>query len=411
MAVEAFEIKEETEILNFLGQRFGAEVFTPGLERTRPMYLPFIEYFKARGVKIVIIAGTNGKGQTTHTLASFLSVKNKNSAVWTSPHILSIKERFNFTIDGKSQEIRYKELIMAMHECDELLKVTMGSTKVSFYEFLFLVFLSLAKKQEKLDYLLLEVGLGGRLDAVNHFDADCACITSISRDHQSILGTRFDQILSEKIAVSRGQKPLFTNFSLEYLNHLTEKYVRSHNVEWHKLSPINDYFLANQMLAWEVFSFLEPLNGLDFETIKSQIPLYKGRREIMTFEGKSLIFIGAHNIDGVRKMLQSYSELELSSLPEGLLVSFSSRPVNEVEVMLKSMVDFFQDKAELKVTVFSHPKAIDAEDLKRVILRVNKGMLNFVCDWKSELRNSKHKTILVCGSYYFIGEVQRFINS
>ena len=73
---------------------------------------------------------------------------------------------------------------------------------------MFLVFLVIAKSRGQLDYLLLEVGLGGRLDAVNHFDADCACITSISRDHQSILGYRYDQILAEKIAVSRSSAPL-----------------------------------------------------------------------------------------------------------------------------------------------------------------------------------------------------------
>jgi dihydrofolate synthase/folylpolyglutamate synthase len=266
----------------------------------------------------------------------------------------------------------------------------------------------------KLDYLVLEVGLGGRLDAVNHFDADCACITSISRDHQSILGSRYDQILSEKIAVSRKNRPLFTNFSSEYLNTLTRNFVETHNVQWHALPGNPQYFLANQLMAWEMFKFLENNSSLPIGEFESQIqhmPLYKGRREIMTFEGKSLIFIGAHNIDGVRRMLQSYLESSELIFPESLLVSFSVRPINEIEVMLKSFVEFFQDKAKLSVTSFHHPKALDADSIRQACLKVNKGMLNFVFDWKSELKNTNSKTILVCGSYYFIGEVQRFILS
>ena len=260
----------------------------------------------------------------------------------------------------------------------------------------------------------MEVGLGGRLDAVNHFDADCACITSISRDHQSILGCRYDQILAEKIAVSRKLTPLFTNFELGYLNNLTQKYTLDNDIIWRPIKGSTHYFESNQLMAWEIFKYLEPNSLVTFlEGIKS-LPLYKGRREIMTFLGKSLIFIGAHNIDGVRRMLQSYQDdVESNDLtfPESLLVSFSVRPICEVEVMLKSLEKFFHNRAILKLTSFDHPKALDTESIKLVSSKLNKRMLNFVLDWKSELKETKANTILVCGSYYFIGEVQRFIRS
>jgi dihydrofolate synthase/folylpolyglutamate synthase len=412
MIIQDFDEIFETEIMDYLTTKFGFEVFTPGLERTKPLYNSFIEHFKKSGTKVVIIAGTNGKGQTAHTLSTLLSGNSKNIALWTSPHILSIRERFVFSSDGSTYEVSYPDLKMALDEGAKFLEDSMKGIKVSFYEFLFLVFLILAKNIRNLDYLVLEVGLGGRLDAVNHFDADCTCITSISRDHQSILGSRYDQILSEKIAVARKDKPLFTNFNLEYLNSLTRNYVKANGIKWHVLKGDSHYFKANQMMAWEMFRYLEKESS-DFQggftNIMEHIPLYKGRREIMTFEGKSLIFVGAHNIDGVRRMLQSYLESNELIFPESLLVSFSVRPINEVEVMLKSLVDFFQGKAQLAVTSFHHPKALDIESIRLASLKVNKGMLNFVFDWKSELKNTKSKTILVCGSYYFIGEVQRFI--
>ena len=411
MANQDFNQIHESEIMDYLTQNFGFEVFTPGLERTDPVYRPFIEYFKNNGTQIVTIAGTNGKGQTAHTIGSLLTLEKRSFGLWTSPHILSIRERFLYSGDGVAEEATYEELKSAMKESERILKEELLGVKVSFYEFLFLVFLVIAKSRGVLDYLLLEVGLGGRLDAVNHFDADCVCITSISRDHQSILGSRYDQILAEKIAVSRRNKPLFTNFELEYLNSQAKKYTDDNGVQWIPLKGSTHYFESNQKMAWEVFRYLEPATILTFSEGISKLPLYKGRREIMTFEGKSLIFIGAHNIDGVRRMLQSYLESSDLLVPDELLVSFSQRPLGEVEVMLKSLVEFFGEKASFKLTSFDHPKALDPESIRLAGLKVNKGMLNFVFDWKSELKNTKANTILVCGSYYFIGEVQRFIRA
>jgi folylpolyglutamate synthase/dihydropteroate synthase len=101
--------------------------------------------------------------------------------------------------------------------------------------------------------------------------------------------------------------------------------------------------------------------------------------------------------------------------PASLLVSFSLRPEKEVLVMVAAMTEFFQDRAEVVLTSFDHPKALSADVIEGIASRVkttkkvNKGMLNFVSDWKTELKNSNAPSILVCGSYYFIGEVQRFI--
>lgn len=415
MTKDDFNQSSEAEIMDFLTQHFGFEVFTPGLERTRPVYAPWIEFFKKSGTRVVTVAGTNGKGQTAHTLSSFLSQSQKSFALWTSPHILSIRERFLYSNNGETLELSYGELKELIVLAKETLERELPQTKVSFYEFLFLVFLMMAQKKGPLDYLILEVGLGGRLDAVNHFDADCACITSISRDHQAILGGRYDQILSEKIAVSRPQKALFTNFSLNYLNELTESYCQEHKVEWRPLAkkgPHENYFRENQELAWSMFCHLEPKLDLTFEKGIGSLPLYKGRREVMTFQGMSLIFIGAHNIDGVRRMIESFLEDDSLIFPEKVLLSFSARPQDEVVVMMKSLVDFFQGKAELVLTSFEHPKALPEEALQEAKAKaLNKGLLHFASDWKKELQNTKSKTILVCGSYYFIGEVQRFIRS
>lgn len=410
-----FNEQYEQEILNFIQKNYGMEVFTPGLERTKPIFFPFIELVKKKNIKITIIAGTNGKGQSAHTLAYFLEAAKLSTGLWTSPHILSLRERFRFN----GRDIGYEELKSEIYCTHEFLQINHSKLVVSFYEFLFLVFLRLAFNNQNgiaLDHLILEVGLGGRLDAVNHFEADCTCITSISRDHQVILGSRYDQILREKIAVSRPGKTLFTQFKLKYLNQITEKYCHENNVIWKPISLSNcssaGYFEENQKMAQEIFRFLEP-NKINLE-MSGDIPFFKGRREEMTFRGNTLIFIGAHNIDGIRRMIEFFSTQKPSIMPSKVLLSFSARPTDELEVMLKTMVEYFGGELKLYLTSFNHPKALELSEiikLEKKFHKINKGLLDFVIDWKSDLIHSKNQNILVCGSYYFVGEVQRFILS
>lgn len=411
-----FNEQIEKELLGFIQTNYGMEIFTPGLARTRAIYLPYILKFKKAKTKVTIIAGTNGKGQTAHTLAFFLKQSRCEVALWTSPHILSLRERFYFN----NGNVSYEDLSKEIYLTHEYLIKEYSAVPVSFYEFLFLVFLRMSLNfKAPVDYLILEVGLGGRLDAVNHFDADCMCITSISRDHQMILGNRLDLILGEKLAVARAQKPLFTHFKLDYLNQLTKNYCDEHGVLWRPIEResrndnLENYFLENQKMAEAIFHFLRGHYEKN-EFSDNEIPIFKGRREEMTFNGNTLIFIGAHNIDGVRRMIELFSNPIPSFLPSQLLISFSKRPLKEVEIMLKMMVDFFGNETKLSLTSFVHPKALELSaimELESKFNKMNKGMLDFATDWKTDLKKSKNQRILVCGSYYFVGEVQHFIHS
>ncbi len=399
----------ESELMSFIHTHYGLEVFTPGLERTRPIYETFLREVVVRKIKVTIIAGTNGKGQTAHTLTHLLGESGFQVALWTSPHILSLKERFNFFTKEFIGDISYSDLRLEIYQAHDDLKKDFSEIKISFYEFLFLVFLRLSFKNPNIEHLVLEVGLGGKLDAVNHFDADCASITSISRDHQTILGNRYDLILSEKIAVARSSKPLFTNFKLEYLNERTKEYTDSHSIAWYPLkSELQNYFDENILMAQALFQFLVPFKKIN---LIKEIPLFKGRREEMSYKGNQLVFIGAHNIEGVRRMLELFAPQKDNLMPEYLLISFSKRPIGEIEIMLKTLINNFGLKAKLNLAYFEHPKALEKIDALEVSKnhKINKGLLNFVTDWKEELEHSHNQKILVCGSYYFVGEVQRYI--
>jgi dihydrofolate synthase/folylpolyglutamate synthase len=128
----------------------------------------------------------------------------------------------------------------------------------------------------------------------------------------------------------------------------------------------------------------------------------------MTFKENTLIFVGAHNVEGMRKMLEHFSDKESFESFDVVLFSFSKRPTKEIEVMLQMLTNFAMDGIELWSTSFVHPKAIDRD----VVEKYSK---EFIADWRKKLESysnfNKNKKILVCGSYYFIGEVQRLVIS
>lgn len=399
--MEKFDLEKENKILEVIQANFGIEVFTPGLSRTRPLYSKFIENIKRKEIKIITVAGTNGKGQTCHTLSYLLKQNKKNVALWTSPHILSIRERFEFNL----VQISYSELEKLIEEA--LIEIDQLNFKVSFYEFLFFLFLKWIDNK-KIDFLILEVGLGGRLDAVNHFDCNLAVITSISRDHQAILGNSYKKILHEKLGITRKSVPLLTAFHLNYLIEETEMYCLENKIPFNNFKFFGDYFNRNIELAKKCLKFF----GMEVEN--NLIPKFKGREEVFEKNGNNFIFIGSHNPDGVRELKNSLKKK--GDAPHFILISFSKRDQSDLLSMLKTIGDGFSGQSEIILTYFDHPKAISREILEDVLGPLcHNYKIKINLDWKQFLNGfkgrSSGKKILVAGSYYFIGEVQRHLLS
>ena len=148
--------------------------------------------------KVIIIAGTNGKGSTVAILESILHESNHSVGAFTSPHIISYNERIRLN----KQEVDTSELIDTFKIIDE----ARDDTTLTYFEFATLTAFYLFSKK-KLDYAILEVGLGGRLDATNIIDSDLSIITSIGIDHTEFLGTTIDSIAMEKAGVMRPFMP------------------------------------------------------------------------------------------------------------------------------------------------------------------------------------------------------------
>ena len=156
---------------------------------------------KKSSAKIVTVAGTNGKGSFVASADALFRQQGLKTACYTSPHILKFNERI--VVNGES--IDDTSLIHAFEKVD--LAQAKHQIRLSFFEFTTLSAFVIFSDYE-LDVLLLEIGLGGRLDAVNIFEPDLAVITSIALDHQDFLGDDLNGIAAEKCGILRDKTPL-----------------------------------------------------------------------------------------------------------------------------------------------------------------------------------------------------------
>lgn len=170
----------------------------PGLDRVGEVWrrlggsnkLPF---------KVVTIAGTNGKGSSVAITAAILQAAGYSTATYTSPHLLRYNERIS--IDGEPCD---DDAICAAFERIDQAR---GDISLTYFEFATLAAVDLFSRQ-KVDIAVLEVGMGGRLDAVNLFDTDVALITPIGLDHMAWLGDNRETIGREKAGIIRSHSPV-----------------------------------------------------------------------------------------------------------------------------------------------------------------------------------------------------------
>jgi len=211
--------------------------------------------------KVFTVAGTNGKGSTVTILESILIENGYNVGSYTSPHLLEFNERIKINnISASTEEIC---------EAFEIIEETRGDITLTFFEFstlaAFIVF-----NKKKLDIIILEVGLGGRLDAVNIIDPDISIITNIGLDHTSILGDDLEKIAYEKSGIMRKGKNTIIGY-----NNPHNSVVKYSAEVGSKLSIINEDY-SYKIISKDKWIF----SNLDNIKIKYQNPGLNGHIQI-----------------------------------------------------------------------------------------------------------------------------------
>ncbi|HWQ30908.1 MAG TPA: folylpolyglutamate synthase/dihydrofolate synthase family protein, partial [Negativicutes bacterium] len=339
------------EVVNLIetSMKFGCR---PGLERTAKL-LDFLENPEKR-LKLVHVAGTNGKGSTTAMIASMLSSAGYKTGMYISPHLYRNTERM--TIEGseitEEDFVRYATEVLDMVE---LMRKKGLEAPTQFEMYTAMAFLYF--ERSKVDFAVIEVGLGGRYDATNVIEPLLSVITSISYDHTDILGDTIEKIAYEKAGIIKkgGTVVMYPQLYPEavtviesvckeqsarlvkvdeavislrdYNEHgqiMDFKY-RDHLIEGMKLPLIGDHQIKNAAVALTAIAELAEAGfRIGEEAIRKGMANVKWPCRLSIAKEKPLILIdGAHNEDGI------------NSLEAALRKYFSSRKIVFVIGMLK----------------------------------------------------------------------------
>jgi dihydrofolate synthase/folylpolyglutamate synthase len=194
---------EYREVINYLYemlpmyQRIGKKAFKKDLSNTKKLCKHLSNPQKS--FKSIHIAGTNGKGSSSHMLAAILSKAGYKTGLYTSPHLKHFTERIK--VDGipVSEDFIVKFV--------ERLKPAIGNIRPSFFELTVAMAFEYFS-QEQVDFAVIEVGLGGRLDSTNVIKPEVSLITNISYDHQEMLGETLEEIAYEKAGIIKKGIPV-----------------------------------------------------------------------------------------------------------------------------------------------------------------------------------------------------------
>jgi dihydrofolate synthase/folylpolyglutamate synthase len=288
-----------------------------------------------RAYPTIHIGGTNGKGSVASTLAAVLSASGLKAACYTSPHLCSFRERI--LVDGLP--LTEDEILARAEEVTDAV-VRFGLT---FFEAVTVLGFH-AFERASADVGVIEVGLGGRLDATNVLRPEVAAVTNIAMDHADYLGDSLEKIAWEKAGIVKPGVPLLTAEAepalLEILRDVTREVgapfvaVDSGAVEdleiaadrtsfaldthaWGRLeieTPlVGRHQATNAALAIGVLEYLPDDLRPDVQAIKNGVRAveYHGRDEIAVIDGLTWLFDVAHNTAGIRSLVDTIDRLEL----------------------------------------------------------------------------------------------------
>ena len=184
-----------------------------------------------RSMKVIHVAGTNGKGSVCAFLSSILTEAGKCTGLFTSPHLVEITERFQINGQQVAQENFTRAFERVKKEIDAM--IGDGFAHPAYFELLFATGL-LIFQEAGVEYLVLETGLGGRLDATNLVEHPIACVlTSISLDHMEYLGNTVAEIAGEKAGIIKEGVPVI----YDGRNPESEAVILSQAEKMHALGP------------------------------------------------------------------------------------------------------------------------------------------------------------------------------
>jgi len=364
-----------------------------------------------RAYKIIHIAGTNGKGSTASTLEKILLEAGYRVGKYTSPHILKFNER----IVANGVQISEEEIEKYYYQIEKIMEEE--KIDATFFEITTAMMFSYFR-DKGLDYVVLETGMGGRLDATNVSQAELCIITNVSLDHTEYLGDSIYKIAKEKAGIIKNcpkvivadkkedflqaifeekaevinvlNKYADAHYHLDFENFMTEIEIEEKR---YYFSLFGDYQYHNFLCAYEAAKQL----GISEEIIQKAVEkvVWECRFEVVS-KDPLVILDGAHNPDGVKELIRivakHYQRSEVAILTSIL-------KDKDVKAMLEMMTEVSDDI--ILTSLSDNPRGSTAQELFNMVEK--KEIFSIEEDMKSAYRTliqKNRKLNIICGSFY-----------
>lgn len=390
-----------------------------------------------RKLRIIHVAGTNGKGSTCAYLSSVLQASGKKVAMFTSPHLTDIRERIRICGEMVGKEDFLRAFLQVYELLDHEVREGKRPYHPSFFEYLFFMAVLLFAEAEP-DYCILETGLGGRLDATNSvFSKELAVITRISLEHVEYLGNTVAAIAGEKAGIIYPDAPVVYSqvneesdavFEKKAADLMVKAYPVSKNryailkignksidfsLQYHydivrfSVSTNALYQVENAALAVRAAEVLD--ESITPEQVRQglQTCFWAGRMEEVLPE----VYVdGAHNADGIRAFLETVAS---DGKTERKLL-FSVVSDKDYESMLEQLAGSLLF-SEIAIAHMKGARAASLKCLEEIMCRYPGCAYTLYEDVGTALHalvsGRKEERIYISGSLYLVGEIKELVDN
>lgn len=375
---------------------------------------------------IITVAGTNGKGSTVAFLESILVEHGYKVGSYTSPHVIKYNERIKINKEPVTDE----EICQAFDEIDKIRK----DTSLTYFEFATLASLLIFKKN-KIDVVILEVGLGGRLDAVNIIDPNISVITNIGMDHEDILGNDLESIAYEKAGIMRQSGVTVVGFSDAQISIIN----RSLELENKLFTYKSDYWFEQKSNHWLFNNNDSNLFRLDYPSLKGNIQLNNCATAIQTLTLLREITLNEKTINEAikkTKILGRFDEINFAGKKVILDIAHNPQSVSFLKENLKkyypnrefiAVFSALEDKnvcsmiEELNGTInqwniseINNERKTDIQDIEIALKRAKqkyKTYKNVTQSFNNAISYTDAKSVVVVfGSFYMVEEIYKYLD-
>ncbi len=405
--------------------------FSPKESLDKMVYLCELFDHPERKFKSIHITGTNGKGSCVAYLRSILKANGLKVATYTSPHVISFNERIGYDMEFIPQNTMMEIANRILLKYEDIQEA--GFELPSFFEFITLLAFIYFSELPDLDIAIIEVGMGGRLDATNLITPIISIISNVAMDHMKQLGDTIEKIATEKLGIVKPGVPLILGSKIPSIQKLAKKVCLTNHSKLVITEP-NQVILKRMDLEGSEFSYKEyenieiPLAGYHqienalvvYETIQilneivnktsnfyiSKEIFYKGMKETVwpgRFEiikrDPLIVLDGAHNIDGITRLCEFIKQLPYSY--KRCIISISHDKA--IDAMMKILDATFD---EVVCTSYFYHRSASALDLYNTSKCKNKVLIESLEDAINYSTSKPVPFTIFIGSLYLVSDVR-----